>query len=193
MKKIIAVWIVFFVLCFANIAWAETFKVDPDHTTVTFKIRHLLGYVHGNFEQFEGTIDYDPDKPELSKTSGTIKVEGLNTRVKERDKHLKSADFFDVKKYPEIKFTSTKVLKVTQDGGQLEGLLTIHGVEKKVILDVENHGILKDPWGNTRLALTATTKINRKDFGLTWNQVIESGQVLVGDEVFITVEVEGIR
>ncbi len=173
--------------------WADTYNVDPDHTSVTFKIRHLLGYVNGTFNQFEGSITYDPAKPELSSTEGAIDAASIDTRVEQRDKHLQSKDFFDVETYPKITFKSTKILEATPEGGKLEGLLTIHGIEKPVVLDVEIHGVAKDPWGNERAAFTATTKINRKDFGLTWNQALETGKLLVGEEVRITIEAEGIK
>jgi len=172
--------------------WATTFTVDPDHTTVEFKIHHLFSYVKGTFNEFEGTFDYVPDHPEQWKTSGTIKVASINTRVAQRDNHLRSKDFFEVEKYPTILFKSTEVTDVTPTSTKLHGLLTIHGVEKPVVLDVTIHGVAKDPWGNVRAGITATTTINRKDFGLTWNQVLETGQLLVGEEVEIAVEVEGI-
>ena len=193
MKRWIYVLAMMSVLFFGSAVWADTFKVDPDHTTVGFKIRHLLGNVNGSFDEFEGTIDFDPANLTLSKTSGTIQTASINTRVKERDKHLRSKDFFDAEKFPQIVFKSTKVLEATPAGGKLEGLLNIHGVEKPVILDVEIHGVANDPWGNTRAAFTATTKVNRQDFGLTWNQAVEAGKFLVGDEVIITIEAEGIK
>lgn len=174
------------------VAWATTYTVDPDHTTVEFKIRHLFAYVRGTFNEFEGTFDYVPDHPEEWKTSGSIKVASIDTRVLQRDNHLRSKDFFEVDTYPAITFKSTGVTDVTETSAKLNGLLTIHGVSKLVVLDVTIHGVAKDPWGNVRAGATATTTINRKDFGLTWNQALETGQLLVGDEVEITVEVEGI-
>ena len=173
-------------------AWAAVYKVDPDHTTVSFKIRHLFSNVQGQFNKFDGSIEYESGKPETWKTSGSIDVNSVNTNVEQRDKHLKSPDFFDVEKFPTITFKSTKVTDASEPKAKLEGLLTIHGVEKPVVLDLEIHGVGKDPWGNTRGGFTATTKINRKDFGLTWNQTLETGGVLVGEEVEITLEVEGI-
>jgi len=171
---------------------AATYTVDADHTTVSFKIRHLFSNVQGQFNKFEGTIDYEPGKPEAWKTSGTIDTASINTNVEQRDKHLRSADFFDVEKYPAISFKSTKVTDATDKGAKLEGVLTMHGVEKPVVLDLSTHGVGKDPWGNVRAGFTATTKINRKDFGLNWNQTLETGGVLVGEEVEITLEIEGI-
>ena len=173
-------------------AWATTYKVDPDHTAVEFKIRHVFSNVKGTFDQFEGTFDYVPDHPEQWRANGTIQTTSINTRVAQRDNHLRSKDFFEVEKFPTISFKSTEVTDVTPTGAKLHGFLTIHGVEKPVVLDVDVHGVAKDPWGNVRAGATATTKINRKDFGLTWNQVLETGQLLVGEEVEITIEVEGI-
>ncbi len=175
-----------------SLSWAAVYNVDINHTTVSFKVRHLFSKVQGLFNQFEGTIDYEPGKPETWKTSGTIDVRSINTSVPKRDDHLRSPDFFDAEKYPTISFKSTKVIKATDTTAKLEGLITMHGVEKPIVLDVEIHGIGKDPWGGTRAGFTATTKINRKDFGLNWNQVLESGGVLVGDEVEITLEIEGV-
>ena len=173
-------------------AWAATYKIDLDHTTVAFKIRHLFSNVIGHFKQFEGTFEYDLKTPEKWGASATIQAASIDTNVAGRDKHLKSSDFFDVEKYPAITFKSTGVTDATENGAKLNGLLTIHGVEKPVTLDLQIHGVGKDPWGNTRAGFTATTKVNRKDFGLTWNKAVESGQLLVGEEVEITLEVEGI-
>ena len=168
--------------------WAAPYKIDKDHTTVGFKIRHLFSKVQGRFDQVEGTIEYEPGKPESWQVQATIQAASINTNVSKRDNHLRSKDFFDVEKYPTMTFKSTAV-----KGDKLEGILSIHGVEKPVVLDLEIHGVGKDPWGNVRAGFTATTKINRKDFDLTWNQVLEGGQVLVGEEVEITLEVEGIE
>lgn len=185
---------VFFALLFASqISYAAVYKVDLDHTSVGFKIRHLLSNVQGNFREFEGTVDYDPAKPQDMKVEATVKAASIDTNVAPRDKHLRSKDFFDVEKFPTLTFKSTKFTPEGENKGKLEGNLTIHGVEKPVAFDVEIHGVAKDPWGNIRAAATATTKINRKDFGLTWNQAVETGQLLVGEEVLITLEVEGIQ
>ena len=177
----------------SQISYAATYKVDLDHTSLSFKIRHLLSNVQGQFKDFEGTLDYDPQHPENAKAEATVKAASIDTNVAPRDKHLRSADFFDVEKYPTLTFKSTKFTPEGQDKGKLEGALTIHGVEKPVVFDVDIHGVAKDPWGNVRAAFTATTKINRKDFGLVWNQAVETGQLLVGEEVIITLEVEGIQ
>ena len=173
-------------------AWAATYKIDKDHTTVGFKIRHLFSKVQGRFDQFEGTVDYEPGKPETWKAEAAIQVASINTNVEKRDNHLRSKDFFDVEKYPTMTFKSTGVKDATPEGAKLEGVLSLHGVEKPVVLNLEVHGVGKDPWGNVRAGFTAITKINRKDFGLTWNEIVEGGQVLVGEEVEITLEVEAI-
>ena len=176
----------------APAVWATTYAIDPDHTTVSFKIRHLFSKVEGTFDQLEGQFDYVPGHPEQWKAAATIQATSINTRVAPRDKHLRSADFFDVGKYPTIAFTSTQVTEATEMSAKLHGLLMIHGVQKPVVLDLAVHGEGKDPWGNVRSGFTATTRINRKDFGLTWNQAVETGQLLVGDDVDITLEVEGL-
>ena len=173
-------------------AHAATYKVDPDHTSVGFKVRHLFSNVNGQFTKFDGTVDYEPGKHETWKTAGTIQVDSISTNVEQRDKHLRSPDFFDAEKFPTITYHSTKVLESTASAAKLEGLITIHGVEKPIVLEVDIHGSCKDPWGNTRLGVSAKTKINRKDFGLTWNKTLETGQLLVGDEVELNLEVEGV-
>ena len=184
---------VFSIVIFSSSVFAATYKIDSDHTTVGFKIHHLLSYVQGRFNQFEGTFDYDPEKPDTWKVEATIQAASIDTNVAQRDKHLRSADFFDVEKIPTLHFKSTEVTDVTPTSAKLHGLLTIHGVEKPVVLDLEIHGVLQDPWGNVKAGFTATTKINRKDFGLTWNKALEAGQFLVGEEVLITLDIEGIQ
>jgi len=179
------------VLC-APAAWAATYSLDPDHSAVTFKVRHLFSKVAGGFDKFESTFDYEPGKPETWKAQAVIQAASINTKVEPRDKHLRSKDFFEVETYPTLTFTSTKVTDATSEGAKLHGLLTIRGVEKPVVLDLQIHGVGKDPWGNVRAGFTATGKIDRKDFGLTWNKAVEAGGFLVGDEVEITLEAEGL-
>ena len=172
--------------------WAAPYKVDKDHTSVSFKVRHLFSNVQGQFRDFDGTIEYDPDKPETWGAQGTIQVGSIDTGVAQRDKHLKSADFFETDKYPTITFKTTKVTDVTKESANVEGLLMMHGVEKPVRVDVEIHGVGQDPWGNTRAGFTATTKLNRQDFGVKWNEKLDSGGFLVGDDVMVTIEMEAI-
>jgi polyisoprenoid-binding protein YceI len=173
-------------------AWATTYVIDPDHTTVSFSIRHIFTKVHGTFNEFEGTFTYVPGQPEQWGAEAVIQAASIDTRVPERDKHLRSKDFFHVEQYPTLTFTSTGLTDAADGRATLNGILSLHGVERPVALDLVVHGVASDPWGNVRAGATATMTINRKDFGLTWNQVLETGQLLVGEEIEITLEVEGI-
>ena len=173
--------------------FAASYTIDRDHTTVSFRVRHIVTPVQGFFREFEGTFEYDPKVPGTWKTEVTAQASSIDTNVEERDKHLKSADFFDAEQFPGLTFKSTEVTDVTSTGAKLHGLLTIHGVEKLVVFDLEILGEVKDPWGNEIASFTATTKINRKDFGLNWNKALETGQLLVGDEVTLTLDIAGIR
>ncbi len=172
---------------------AATYKIDADHSSVTFKIRHLFSKVQGTFREYQGTLDYEPGKPETWKTEAAIQTASIDTGVKERDTHLRSADFFDADKYPTITFKSADITDATAEGAKLNGVLNMHGVEKPVALDLEIHGEGTDPWGNVRAGFTATCKVNRKDFGIVWNEKLETGQVLLGEDVEITLEIEAIK
>ena len=172
---------------------AATYQIDKDHTAVSFKIRHLFSKVQGSFTDFEGSLDYDEANPMALTAKAVIQARSVNTQVEQRDNHLRSADFFDVEKFPTLSFESVKVKEKTETGVVLEGVLTIHGQKRRVPLTVDIHGVGKDPWGNIRVGMTAATTINRKDFDLTWNKAVETGGALVGDEVEITIELEGIQ
>ncbi len=176
------------------VSHATTYKVDPEHTSVTFRVRHLFTQVNGRFDRFDGKIIFDPVTPKQVKVEGNIDAASVNTNVEERDKDLRSPRFFDIGKYPKITFVSTKVADVdaAKKSGKLHGNLTIHGVEKPVVLEVSYLGEGKDPWGNRRAGFSARTSINRKDFGLTWNETLETGGLLVGDEVQIDIQAEGL-
>ena len=176
----------------ASSAWATTYAVDKEHSTISFKVRHLFSKVQGTFNDFEGTFDYVPDHPEQWKAQTTIQVASIDTHVEKRDRHLRSADFFDAAQYPTITFRGTEVTEATPTSAKLHGLLTLHGVEQPIVLNVAILGAGKDPWGNIRSGFTATAAINRKDFGLAWNQTLETGQLLIGEEVEIVLEVEGL-
>ncbi len=182
------------ILCLPVGGWAATYKVDVDHTTVGFQVRHLFTKVSGRFDRFEGQIVFDPEEPGKVAVKGTIDAGSINTNVAKRDEHLRSKDFFDVEKFPKIAFVSTRATEVdaSANSGKLQGELTIHGVTRPIVLDVAFLGEGKDPWGNRRAGFTAKTTIDRKDFGLTWNKTLETGGLLVGDEVLIEIEVEGI-
>lgn len=173
-------------------AFAATYDVDIAHTTVSFKVRHLFSKTQGFFRKFEGVIEYEPGKPESWAASGVIDAASIDTNVEGRDKHLRSPDFFETDKYPTILFRTTGVVSSTETSAKVRGLLTLRGVEKPVELDVQILGVGPDPWGSVRSGFTATTTINRKDFGLTWNKAVETGQLMVGEEVEITLEIEGI-
>ena len=181
-------------LLLPSIALATTYKVDPDHTSITFRVRHLFSQVTGRFDRFDGKIAFDPAHPQQVKVEGSIDVTSVNTNVAERDKDLRSKRFFDAETYPKITFVSTGVSNVdaVKKTGKLAGKLTIHGVEKPVVLEVSYLGEGKDPWGNRRAGFSAQTTINRKDFGLTWNETLETGGVLVGDDVQIDIQAEGL-
>jgi polyisoprenoid-binding protein YceI len=173
----------------------STWNIDPVHSVVEFKVKHMMiSNVKGHFSTVSGTLSLDEAHPENSSVEASIDVASINTRDAQRDGHLKSADFFDAEKFPTINFKSTSVKPTGQASGIVEGDLTIHGVMRKVVLDVEGPTAPgKDPWGNTRVGVTASTKISRKDFGLTWNAALETGGVLVGDEVTIMLEIQFVK
>ncbi len=169
-----------------------TWNIDPAHSNAQFSVRHMMiSNVRGEFTKVSGKAQFDQHNSSGGfSVEAVIDVNTINTREPDRDKHLKSPDFFDAEKYPTITFKSTGA-ENSPDGLKLTGDLTIHGVTREVTLDVEGPTPpTKDPWGNTRIGASATTKINRKDFGLTWNQALETGGILVGEEVKITIDVE---
>ncbi len=185
--------IIALVLEFAPTAHATNWKVDRSHTTVGFGVSHLFTSVQGRFDRFDGRIEFDPEKPEAAVVRATIDAASINTNNTKRDKHLRSDDFFDVEKYPTLSFESTRgVTEMKDNRGKLAGNLTIRGVTKPVVFDVIFRGQGKDPWGNLRAGFVASLNINRKDYGLNWNEVLETGGWLVGDEVEIRIDAEGI-
>jgi len=174
-------------------ARAESWTIDPAHTTVGFSVSHLFTSVQGRFDRFQGTIDFDPAKPQASVVRASVDAASINTNNEKRDKHLRSGDFFDVEKFPTLSFESTGGVTQMVDGrGKLAGKLTIHGVTRPVVFDVVYRGRGKDPWGNVRAGFAATLNINRKDYGLNWNEALETGGFLVGDDVEIRIDAEGI-
>ncbi|BCS53363.1 YceI family protein [Geobacter sp. SVR] len=195
MKRIIASIATITALALPALAPASTWNIDPDHSNVGFKVRHLMvSNVKGNFEKHTGVIDLNDKDITKSRVEVTIDTNSINTNVQKRDEHLRSADFFDVAKYPTMTFVSKKVAKAGQDKLKVTGDLTLHGVTRQVVLDVDGLSKeSKDPWGNIRRGTTASTKINRKDYGLVWNAALETGGVAVGEEVTITMEIEMIR
>ena len=179
-------------LAVPEIGAATSYRIDPEHTGVTFRVRHLLTNVEGRFTQFDGTVEFTLDEPEKATIVGTIDVASIDTDVTERDEHLRSKDFFDVAKYPKISFESTSVRDVDaqKKTAKIHGNLTLHGVTKAVVLEAEFVGEATDPWGNKKAGFTAQITISRKDFGLNWNEALETGGVLVGDEVQIRIDAE---
>jgi len=170
-----------------------TWKLDPAHTTVEFSAKHLMiTTVKGRITDVAGTIYIDEKNPQNSSVEATLNAVSLDTRTDQRDQHLRSADFLDVEKYPEIKFRSTRI-QGDKDSFKLTGDLTIRDVTKPITLDVEFEGETKDPWGGERVGFSANGKIDRREFGLTWNQALEAGGVVVGNDVKISLEAQAVK
>jgi polyisoprenoid-binding protein YceI len=172
-----------------------TWNIDPVHSVAEFKVKHMMiSNVKGQFPKVTGALTLDESDLTNSRAEASIEAASIETRDSQRDAHLKSPDFFDVEKFPALSFKSTGI-KLVRDGElAVEGNLTIRGVSRKVVFSVEGPTPpAKDPWGNTRVAVSATTKINRKDFGLTWNAALETGGILIGDEVTITLDVQFVK
>jgi polyisoprenoid-binding protein YceI len=174
---------------------AVTYEIDPAHANLQFSVRHLMvSNVRGSFTGVKGSVVYDPDNPAASRVEATIDANTIRTGDDQRDTHLKSPDFLDVAKYPTITFKGTKVEKIASDEFKVTGDLTIHGVTKPVVLDLhEVTEETKDPWGNTRIGASAKGKIKRSEFGLTWNAALETGGVVVGDDVKLDFELEFVK
>ena len=195
MRRLRIIGITSLLLALSSAAFAATWEFDPAHTGVQFKVRHLMvSHVRGDFEKVSGKIVYDEKDISRSSADITIDAASINTRVAKRDEHLKSPDFLDAAKYPSLVFKSKKVEQAGDGKLKMTGDLTIRGVTKEVVLDIEGPtSPIRDIEGKTRVGGVASTKINRKDFGLTWNKAIETGGVVVGDEVEITIDIEIIK
>jgi polyisoprenoid-binding protein YceI len=172
-----------------------TWNIDPAHSVADFKVKHMMiSNVRGQFGKVSGVLTLDESDLTKSRVEALIEAGWIETRDAQRDAHLKSADFLHVEKFPTLSFKSTRISLVRDGELSAEGDLTIRGVTRKVQFSAEGPTPpTKDPWGNTRVAVSATTKINRKDFGLTWNTALETGGILVGDEVTINLDVEFIK
>jgi polyisoprenoid-binding protein YceI len=168
----------------------RTYEIDPAHSEATFQVRHLITRVRGSFADFGGTIELDAEHPERSSVSVTIQAASITTRQPDRDAHLRSADFFDVERFPTLTFVSTSIAPRGDNRYDVTGTLTIRGVSKTITLPVTHLGTAKDPWGVEKAAFETSVRINRKDFGLNWNAALETGGFLVGDDVDIHVEVQ---
>ena len=195
MKRVVFYIAAVSLVLFPTLSQGAAYTIDPEHSNIQFKVRHLMvSNVKGVFTKVQGVIDVDDKDITKSKVKVTIDTESINTGVAKRDEHLKSADFFDVSKYPAMTYVSKKVVKSGEGRLKVVGDFTLHGVTREVVLDVEGpSNETKDPWGKIRRGASAVTTINRKDFGLTWNKALETGGVVVGDEVTINLEVEMIR
>ena len=171
-----------------------TFQIDHAHSQVLFTVRHMMiSKVRGSFEKFDGSIQLDEQHPENTKVDVKIDVASIDTGDEKRDAHLRSADFFDAEKFPFITFKSKRVEMKNDQHARLIGDLTIHGITKETPLEVDFNGKAKSPWGTTSFGFDGHTVINRKDWNLTWNQALETGGVLVGDEITINIELELVQ
>ena len=174
---------------------ASTWKINPDHSSIQFQVRYMtVVNVKGSFDKFQGTVKLDEKNPAKSSVNVAIDSTSINTGVEKRDEHLRTDDFFDCAKYPTITFVSKKVTPAGKGKLKVIGDLTMLGVTKEVVLDVDGPTPeIKDPWGNIRRGATARTKINRQDFGMTWNKVLDTGGIMIGNEVNIIMEVELVK
>lgn len=173
---------------------ANTWKIDTTHSGISFSVRHMVfAKVRGRFTNWEGNIQLDPANLTNSSVAVEIDAASIDTGVPERDNHLRSADFLDVERFPKLRFQSTRIEQVSGDRYRIHGNLTIRDISREVVLDAEYGGQAKDPWGSVRAAFTATTSVDRTDFGLTWNQVLEAGGVLVGERIDIELEVQAVQ
>jgi polyisoprenoid-binding protein YceI len=169
-----------------------TWNVDPSHSSVEFQVKHMgLATVKGFFNEFEGKLEVAEDG--TISASGTVDAASLSTRSEQRDEHLRSADFFDVEKYPKLSFESKSIEQLDEETYRITGDLTIHGTTREVVFEGVTQGVDQDPWGNTRVGLEVVGQIERSDFGLSWNQALESGGVLVGKKVKILLDLSTVK
>jgi polyisoprenoid-binding protein YceI len=174
--------------------FADTFVVDKTHSQANFTVRHLVSKVSGKFDEFSGTVNADMAKPAAGSVEFTLKTSSVNTGNGDRDKHLRSADFFDAEKNPEITFKSTSIKPTAKKNVfDVTGNLTMRGVTKQVTLPVEFLGFAKDPWGNQRAGFAIKTTLNRKDYGINWNKALDEGGYLLSDDVDIDIALEAVK
>ncbi|MEO6323435.1 MAG: YceI family protein [Thermoanaerobaculia bacterium] len=172
---------------------ADTYTIDKSHSEATFKVRHLVSKVQGRFTDFNGTVEIDAAKPEASAVAFNIVTASINTDNDGRDKHLKTADFFDAEKFPQITFKSSKVVGAGKDRYHVTGPLTMHGVTKEVTLPVTFLGFAKDPWGGERAGFETSITLDRKEYGISWNKALDAGGALLGDDVTVTISLETVK
>jgi polyisoprenoid-binding protein YceI len=170
----------------------RTFQIDQTHSEATFQVRHLPTKVRGHFSAFAGTITMDAATPTASSVVFTIQAASINTNTPDRDTHLRSDDFFAVEQFPVITFTSTGITARGEQAFDVAGTLTMRGVTRAIVVPVSFLGLAKDPWGNERAAFEGEVTLNRKDFGLNWNAVVETGGFLVGDDVKVAVSIQAV-
>ena len=181
--------ILLLVLIFTSTVFASAFKVDSVHSKISFKVKHLMiTNVYGTFSNYSTSIDYDENSKQFSTLNASVDVNSISTENAKRDKHLRSKDFFDVINHPNMSF---KLISI--DGDEALAELTIKGITQKISFELENNGTIKDPWGNTRLGFSLEAKISRKSYNLSWNKVLETGSVVVGDKIKIMVDIEAIK
>lgn len=172
----------------------QTYNLDPAHSTLAFTVRHLVvSKVHGRFPKWTAELDFDLEDLSQSRVSVEVDVASIDTQSADRDTHLRSADFFDVEKFPTATFRSTKFEKAGGDNYRIHGDFTLHGVTKPVVLDTEFNGQSTSPWGQQVIGFSATTELNRNDWGLTWNKALETGGVLVGEKIKLSIELEASK
>jgi polyisoprenoid-binding protein YceI len=175
-------------------ATAAEYDIDLSHSAVGFQIKHLaISKVNGSFGDFSGTFTYDPANPGATKAEAVIQVASIDTGNEKRDSHLKNPDFFDAEKFPTMTFKSTSVTMKDAENGEIAGDLTMHGVTKPVVLKLEVNGTATDPWGNERVGASLTGSLTRADWGLTYNAAMEAGGLVLGEDVKISIEIEGIK
>jgi len=174
-------------------AAADSYEVDKSHSEATFRVRHLVSKVSGRFNDFGGTIEIEADTPASSSVAFEIQTGSIDTAHADRDKHLRSPDFFDVEKFPKITFVSSKVVPKSENQFDVVGTLTLHGVSKEVTLPVSFGGFATDPWGNERAGFEVEFTLDRKDYGIVWNQALDAGGFILGDEVAIRIAIEATK
>lgn len=171
----------------------EDYAIDASHADVSFQVRHLVSQVSGRFNAFEGSVRIDRERPEASSVEFTIQSESIDTSNEKRDEHLRSADFFDVASHPSITFKSTSMKAVGGERYEVTGDFTMHGVTKSITLPVEVLGEMKDPWGHQRIGFQISATINRKDYGISFNKVLDQGGLMLGEDVKVSVNLEAVR
>jgi len=171
-----------------------SWKIDPSHSEIQLSVRHMMvSKVRGHFGSFSGEVDFNEENPAASSVDVTIDASSISTRDSQRDDHLKSPDFLDVEEYPALRFKSNRVEVVGEKKGRIYGELTIRDISREVVLDAEYTGQAKSPWGTTSAGFSATTSFDRKDWGLGWNQALETGGILVGDKVDVSIDLELVK